>query len=71
MAAEITFSAAVESLRGLLEPFAIAQEKAVKESLVSPQERQREKQKGDWRQRRKGVNVAADIGLYKLEELVL
>ncbi|PPQ69895.1 hypothetical protein CVT26_014158 [Gymnopilus dilepis] len=68
---EISFSANVETLRGFLEPFAIAQEKAIKESLVSPEEREREKQKVDWRQRRKGMDVGADIGLYRLEELVL
>jgi hypothetical protein len=69
---EIAFAGAVETLRGPLEPFAIAQEKAVKESLISPQERERERQKGDWRQRRKAAaGVAADIGMYQLEELVL
>ncbi|KJA29589.1 hypothetical protein HYPSUDRAFT_195963 [Hypholoma sublateritium FD-334 SS-4] len=72
---EIAFAGAAETLRGPLEPFAIAQDKAVKESLIPQQERDREKQKGDWRQRRKGVGaaagVAADIGLYQLEELVL
>ncbi|KAF4619578.1 hypothetical protein D9613_004793 [Agrocybe pediades] len=68
---EITFGAVVETLRGPLEPFAIAQEKTVKESLIPAQERERERQKGDWRQRRKNVNGGADIGLYKLEELVL
>lgn len=67
---EIMFASAAETLRGPLEPFSIAQEKAVKESLIPQQEREREKQKGDWRQRRKGVG-AADIGLYQLEELVL
>lgn len=72
---EIAFAGAAETLRGPLEPFAIAQDKALKESLIPQQEREREKQKGDWRQRRKGVGaaagVAADIGLYQLEELVL
>ncbi|KDR84273.1 hypothetical protein GALMADRAFT_133615 [Galerina marginata CBS 339.88] len=68
---EIAFAAAAETLRGPLEPFAIAQEKTVKESLISPQEREREKQKGDWRQRKRGLTMGADIGLYKLEELVL
>ncbi|KAF9478651.1 hypothetical protein BDN70DRAFT_879661 [Pholiota conissans] len=72
---EIAFANAAETLRGPLEPFALAQEKAIKESLITPQEREREKQKGDWRQRRKGVGaapgVAADIGVYQLEELVL
>ncbi|KIM35166.1 hypothetical protein M413DRAFT_20795 [Hebeloma cylindrosporum] len=72
---EIAFANTIEGLRGFSEPFALAQDKAVKESLVTPQEREREKQKGDWRQRRKGVGAApgvgADIGVYKLEELVL
>jgi len=58
-----------------LEPFAVGQGKAVKESLVTPQEREREKQKVDWWQRRKGAGAApgvgVDIGVYKLEELVL
>ncbi|PPQ94798.1 hypothetical protein CVT25_007435 [Psilocybe cyanescens] len=66
---EISFGSAAETLRGHLEPFAIAQEKTLKESLVPAQEREREKQKGDWRQKRK--DLAVDIGLYKLEELVL
>jgi len=72
---EIEFANTIEGLRGFLDPFALAQDKAVKESLVTPQEREREKQKGDWRQRRKGPGAApgvgADIGVYKLEELVL
>lgn len=66
---EIGFASAAETLRGPLEPFVIAQEKTVKESLVPAQEREKEKQKGDWRQRRKEMTV--DVGLYKLEELVL
>ncbi|KAH9482205.1 hypothetical protein JR316_0004300 [Psilocybe cubensis] len=66
---EISFGSAAETLRGPLEPFAIAQEKTLKESLVPAQEREKEKQKGDWRQRRK--ELAVDVGLYKLEELVL
>lgn len=68
---EISFGALAENLRGPLEPFVIAQEKTLKESLVPAQERERERQKGDWRQRRKNINAAVDIGLYKLEELVL
>lgn len=72
---EIAFVDAAQDLRGALEPFAIAQEKGVKESLVPKEEREKEKQKLDWRQRKKGVGIlggaGADVGLYNLEELVL
>jgi hypothetical protein len=66
---EIVFSNMVESLRGPLEPFAIAQEKAVKESMVPEKEKEKERQKIDWRQRRKRFD--GDVGVYQLEELVL
>ena len=59
----------VESLRGPLEPFAIAQEKKIKESMVPEKEREKERQKIDWRQRRKRFD--GDVGVYQLEELVL
>ncbi|KAF5322833.1 hypothetical protein D9619_000235 [Psilocybe cf. subviscida] len=72
---EIEFADAGESLRGSLEPFALAQQKAIKESLIPPQEREREKQSIDWRQRKKGPGAAPgvqpDIGVYKLEQLWL
>ncbi|CAA7259375.1 unnamed protein product [Cyclocybe aegerita] len=68
---EVAFAREVEHLRGPLEPFAVAQEKAVKESLISPQEREREREKGDWRQRRKAGAAGTDIGVYQLEELVI
>lgn len=72
---EIAFADAAESLRGSLEPFALAQQKAVKESLIPPQEREREKQAIDWRQRKKGPGAAPgvhpDIGVYRLEQLWL
>jgi len=66
---EIAFALLAESIRGPLEPFSVAQDRAIKESLVSPQEREKEKQKVDWRQRKKSSGV--DIGVYTLEELVL
>ena len=66
---EIAFANAIESLRGPLEPFAIAQEKAIKESMVPGKEKEKEKQKIDWRQRRKRFD--GDVGVYQLEELVL
>ena len=66
---EITFANTVESLRGPLEPFAIAQEKTIKESMVPEKEKEEQKQKIDWRQRRKKFD--GDIGVYQLEELVL
>lgn len=59
----------VESLRGPLEPFAVAQEKAIQESQIPKKEKEKEKQKVDWRQRRKRFD--GDVGLYQLEELVL
>jgi len=52
-----------------LEPFAIAQEKKIKESMVPEKEKEKERQKIDWRQRRKRFD--GDIGVYQLEELVL
>jgi hypothetical protein len=44
--------------------------------LVPKAEKEKEKQKVDWRQRRKGVGAAtggpgADLGLYTVEELIL
>lgn len=72
---EIAFADDVESLRGSLEPFAVAQQKAIKESLIPPQEREREKQSIDWRQRKRGAGAAPgvhpDIGVYRLEHLWL
>lgn len=72
---EIAFAHAAQNLRGALEPFAIAQEKAVKGSLVSKEEREKDKQKVDWRQRKMGVGAVGgagtDVGVYTLEELVL
>jgi hypothetical protein len=58
-----------ESLRGFLEPFAIAQERRIKESMVPEKEKEKERQKIDWRQRRKRFD--GDVGVYQLEELVL
>lgn len=66
---EIAFAKMAESLRGPLEPFAIAQEKKIKESMVPEKEREKERQKIDWRQRRKRFD--GDVGVYQLEELVL
>ena len=61
--------ASAESLHGPLEPFAIAQEKRIKESMVPEKEKEKEKQKIDWWQRRK--RFYGDVGVYQLEELVL
>ena len=66
---EIAFAKMVESLRGPLEPFAIAQEKKIKESMVPEKEKEKERQKIDWRQRRKRFD--GDVGVYQLEELVI
>jgi hypothetical protein len=66
---EVAYAKMVESLRGPLEPFAIAQEKKIKESMVPEKEREKERQKIDWRQRRKRFD--GDVGVYQLEELVL
>ena len=52
--------------REKLEPFSIAQEKT-KESMVP--EKGKEREKIDWRQRRKRSD--GDVGVYQLEELVL
>jgi hypothetical protein len=53
----------------------VAQQKAIKESLIPPQEREREKQSIDWRQRKRGAGAAPgvhpEIGVYRLEHLWL
>ncbi|TFK43898.1 hypothetical protein BDQ12DRAFT_623122 [Crucibulum laeve] len=65
---EIAYLDVIESLRGPLEPFAIAQAKAVREAT-------REKKKGpsqDWRQKKKLAHQQQQIvGVYQLEELVI
>ena len=70
---EIAFTHAARDLLGALEPFSIAQEKSVRESMIPKDEKEREKQRADWRQRKKGAGAAvrADIGIYTLEDLVL
>ncbi|KAF8805835.1 hypothetical protein BYT27DRAFT_7191996 [Phlegmacium glaucopus] len=66
---EIGFANMLECLRGPLEPFAIAQSKAISESQVPEKEKEKERQKMDWRQRKKRFD--GDVGVYQLEELVL
>ena len=71
---EVTFIHAAQDLRGGLEPFAVLHERTLRESLMPKAEKEKEKQKVDWRQRKKGVGAAtggADIGLYAMEELVI
>ena len=73
MTPEIAFTHAARGLLGALEPFSIAQEKSVRESTMSKDEKEREKQRIGWRQRKKGFGAAvrADVGIYTLEDLVL
>ena len=74
IAPEISFIHDARDLRGGLEPFAVLQERTLRESLIPKAEKEKEKSKVDWRQRRKGVGAVtggADIGIYALEELVL
>ena len=66
---EIAFAQMVESLRGPLEPCAIAQEKPIKESKIPEKQKEKERQQIDWRQRKK--RFEGDVGVYQLEELVL
>jgi len=73
---ELAFIHAAQDLRGGLEPFALLQARTLRDSLLSKAEKEKQKQKGDWRQRKKGVGGAtgvpgADVGMYTLEELVL
>lgn len=66
---EVAFAELVELLRGPLEPFAVGHEKALKEAAIPEKEKREEREKGDWRQRRKAMRT--DIGVYQIEELVL
>ncbi|PPQ63334.1 hypothetical protein CVT24_006707, partial [Panaeolus cyanescens] len=66
---EIHFMSSVEGIRGTLEPFVQAQQKTLKESLIPEDVKEKERQKGDWRQRRKQLD--ANIGPYTLEEILL
>ncbi|KAF9036808.1 hypothetical protein BJ165DRAFT_609969 [Panaeolus papilionaceus] len=66
---EIRFTSVVEGIRGALEPFLHAQQKTLKEALIPEDVKEKERQKGDWRQRRKQLN--ANIGPYTLEEILL
>jgi len=72
---EATFSDLLEQLRGPLEPFAVGHQKAVREAAIPEKEKERQKQKGDWRQRRAGapsvIGAVGAIGVYQVEELVL
>ena len=68
---EVAFAELVEHLRGPLEPFAVGHEKALKEAAISEKERKKEREKGDWRQRRNEKAMRTDIGVYQLEALVL
>ncbi|RXW19385.1 hypothetical protein EST38_g6484 [Candolleomyces aberdarensis] len=72
---ESSFSDTLQQLRGSLEPFAIGHQKSVKEAAVPEKEKERQRQKGDWRQRRAGqaaaMGSAASVGVYQVEEMVL
>jgi hypothetical protein len=70
---ESNFSDTLQQLRGSLEPFAIGHMKSVKEAAVPEKEKERQRQKGDWRQRRAGQAgvAAASVGVYQVEEMVL
>ena len=54
-----------EFLRGSLEPFAIAQEKKIKGSIIP--EKEKEKEREDWLE---GMEDG-DVNMYQLEELIL
>lgn len=72
---EASFSDVLEQLRGSLEPFAVGHQKTLKEAAIPEKEKERQRQKGDWRQRRNGapavVGAVGTIGVYQVEELVL
>ncbi|TEB23786.1 hypothetical protein FA13DRAFT_1797815 [Coprinellus micaceus] len=72
---EASFSDVLEQLRGSLEPFAVGHQKTLKEAAIPEREKERQRQKGDWRQRRNGapavVGAVGTIGVYQVEELVL
>lgn len=72
---EVSFAEILEQLRGSLEPFAIGHQKALREAAIPQKEKEKERQKGDWRQRRNGApgvhgNVGT-IGVYQVEEMAL
>jgi gephyrin len=74
---EITALSQTDQLRGLVEGFAKAHEKAVKDAEAGKGKNgksgEKEESKKDWRQRRKEAHehVAMAIGVYQLEELTL
>lgn len=72
---EAAFSDVLEQLRGALEPFAVGHQKSVKEAAIPEKEKERQRQKGDWRQRRGGapavVGAVGAIGVYQVEEMAL
>ena len=50
--------------------------KSVREAAVPEKEREKQRQKGDWRQRRAGQaavvgSAGASVGVYQVEEMVL
>ncbi|TFK28968.1 hypothetical protein FA15DRAFT_664615 [Coprinopsis marcescibilis] len=70
---ESAFSDSLIQLQGSLEPFSITHQKMLREAAVPEKERERQKQKGDWRQRRNGaagvIGAVGAVGVYQLEEL--
>jgi gephyrin len=74
---EIVALSQTDQLRGLVEGFAKAHEKAVKDAETGKGKNgkgtEKEESKRDWRQRRKEAHeqIAMAIGVYQLEELTL
>lgn len=72
---ETTFSDVLEQLRGSLEPFAVGHQKSLREAAIPEKEKEKQRQKGDWRQRRNAlpsvVGSVGTVGVYQVEELVL
>ncbi|KAH6912477.1 hypothetical protein BKA70DRAFT_1530271 [Coprinopsis sp. MPI-PUGE-AT-0042] len=71
---ESTLSDLLIQLQGALEPFSVHHQKVLREASIPEKERERRRQKGDWRQRRGGVagvvGEVGAVGVYQLEELV-
>ncbi|KAH6902835.1 hypothetical protein BKA70DRAFT_1374288 [Coprinopsis sp. MPI-PUGE-AT-0042] len=71
---ESTLSDLLIQLQGALEPFSVHHQKVLREASIPEKEREKRRQRGDWRQRRGGVagvvGEVGAVGVYQLEELV-
>ncbi|KAG2013070.1 hypothetical protein CC2G_010007 [Coprinopsis cinerea AmutBmut pab1-1] len=70
---ESALSELLLQLQGSLEPFSVSHQKALREAAIPQREREKQRQKGDWRARRGGaagvIGNVGTVGVYQLEEL--